>query len=100
MTDLSPGVSCLSWGWTQQEPARGWLPTRLSCGPPPVLQVLTFSHGGVCKADVGLYPGHRSGSLNLEEGDLENLDKHSLGGAKREVWELWGKGAVFLALRS
>lgn len=43
------------------------------------VEVLTFPHGGVCKGDVGLYPGHRSGSLNSEEGDLENLGKHSLG---------------------
>lgn len=47
----------------------------LSRGTPPMLEVLTFLHGGVCKAADGLYPGHRSGSLNSEEGDLEKLEK-------------------------
>ena len=47
----------------------------LSRGTPPMLEVLTFLHGGVCKAADGLYPGHRSGSLNSQEGDLEKLEK-------------------------
>lgn len=65
-----------------------------------MLEILTFLHGGVCKAANGLYPGHRSGSLNSEEGDLENLEKKSQpgGGAKREVPEKWKDQNAFLAL--
>lgn len=64
-----------------------------------MLEILTFLHGGVCKAADGLYPGHRSGSLNSEEGDLENLEKSQPGGgAKREVPEKWKDHNAFLAL--
>lgn len=45
------------------------------------MRALTFLHGGISKGPtgVGLCPGHRGGSLDEEEGDLENLGKCSLG---------------------